>query len=84
MATYSKKAQGKVEKAMHEKKQGTLKSGKSGKKVTSRKQAIAIGLSEAREEGAKVPRKKSATKKVSPKKTATKKSTKRATKKSSK
>lgn len=60
MAKYSKKSQDKVEKAMHEKKQGTLKSGKSGKKVTSKKQAIAIGLSEARKEGAKVPKKSSA------------------------
>jgi hypothetical protein len=59
MAKYSKKASTKVERAMHERKQGTLKSGRSGKKVTSRKQAIAIGLSEARREGAKVPRKKS-------------------------
>jgi hypothetical protein len=58
MAKYSKKASEKVEKAMHEKKRGTLKSGRSGKKVTSRKQAIAIGLSEAREAGAKVPKKK--------------------------
>ena len=57
MAKYSKKASTKVERAMHERKQGTLKSGRSGKKVTSRKQAIAIGLSEARREGAKVPRK---------------------------
>jgi hypothetical protein len=57
MARYSKKAQEKVEKAMHERKHGTLKSGKSGKKVTSKKQAIAIGLSEAREAGAKVPKK---------------------------
>lgn len=57
MAKYSKKASEKVEKAMHELKEGTLKSG-SGKKVTSKKQAIAIGLSEAREEGAKVPKKK--------------------------
>ena len=56
MAKYSKKASDKVEKVMHEKKQGTLKSG-SGRKVTSRKQAIAIGLSEARKEGAKVPKK---------------------------
>ena len=56
MAQYGKKAQSKVKKVMHEKKQGTLKSGKSGKKVTSRKQAIAIGLSEARRAGAKVPR----------------------------
>ena len=58
MAKYGQKAQDKVEKAMHEKKQGTLKSG-SGKKVTSRKQAIAIGLSEARKAGGKVPTKKS-------------------------
>jgi len=57
MAKYGKKAQDKVEKAMHERKQGTLKSGRSGKKVTSKKQAIAIGLSEARREGGKVPKK---------------------------
>jgi hypothetical protein len=56
---YGKKASKKVERAMKERKQGKLKSGRSGKKVTSRKQAIAIGLSEARREGAKVPRKKS-------------------------
>lgn len=62
MAKYSKGAQKKVKRAMHEKKSGTLKSGRSGKKVTSRKQAIAIGLSEARKSGAKVPKKKSATK----------------------
>jgi hypothetical protein len=55
---YGKKAQSKVKRAMHERKHGTLKSGRSGKKVKSRKQAIAIGLSEARREGAKVPRKK--------------------------
>jgi hypothetical protein len=74
MAQYGKKAQSKVKKVMHEKKQGTLKSGKSGKKVTSRKQAIAIGLSEARKAGAKVPAKKSASKKTSSsKKTASKK-----------
>jgi len=66
MAKYSKKAQDKVEKVMHEKKAGTLKSG-SGKKVTSRKQAIAIGLSEARKAGAKVPKKKAATKKTATK-----------------
>ncbi len=61
MATkYGKKASEKVEKAMHKKKKGTLKSGRSGKKVTSRKQAIAIGLSEARKSGAKVPKKKTA------------------------
>jgi hypothetical protein len=63
MAKYSKKAQDKIEKVMHEKKAGTLKSGRSGKKVTSRKQAIAIGISEARQAGAKVPKKKSAAKK---------------------
>ena len=57
MARYGKKASQKVEKAMHERKRGTLRSGRSGKKVTSRKQAIAIGLSEARREGGKVPRK---------------------------
>ena len=58
MAKYSRKASKKVGKAMHERKAGTLKSGKSGKKVKSRKQAIAIGLSEARRAGAKVPKKK--------------------------
>ena len=73
MATYGKKASDKVEKAMHEKKRGTLKSGGSGKKVTSRKQAIAIGLSEAREAGGKVPAKKSAAKKTTARKTAAKK-----------
>ena len=64
MAKYGKKAQSKVERAMHERKRGTLKSGRSGKKVTSRKQAIAIGLSEARREGGKVPRKKAGRKKT--------------------
>jgi hypothetical protein len=59
---YGKKAQSKVKRAMHERKHGTLKSGRSGKKVKSRKQAIAIGLSEAREAGAKVPKKKSKSK----------------------
>jgi Family of unknown function (DUF6496) len=54
---YGKKASQKVERAMHERKRGTLKSGRSGKKVKSRKQAIAIGLSEARKAGAKVPKK---------------------------
>jgi len=58
MPKYGAKASQKVEKAMHERKEGTLKSG-SGKKVTSKKQAIAIGLSEARKEGGKVPKKKS-------------------------
>ena len=63
MATkYGKKAGEKVEKAMHERKHGTLKSGRSGRKVTSRKQAIAIGLSEARDAGAKVPKKKGSSK----------------------
>lgn len=85
MAKYSKKAGEKVEEAMHEMKEGKLKSG-SGKKVTSRKQAIAIGLSEAREEGAKVPEKKaskkseaktSGSKKTAGKKAAGKKSTSR-------
>ena len=63
MAKYGKKAAEKVEKAMHERKKGTLKSGRSGKKVTSKKQAIAIGLSQARKAGAKVPRKKASSKK---------------------
>jgi len=71
---YSKKASETVESAMHRKKSGTLRSG-SGKKVTSRKQAIAIGLSEAREKGAKVPKKKTAAKKSgAKKKTSSKKS----------
>ncbi len=55
---YSKSAARKVGKAMHERKHGTLRSGRSGKKVTSRKQAVAIGLSEARAAGKKVPKKK--------------------------
>ena len=55
---YGKKAQQKVKRAMHERKEGTLRSGGSGRKVTSRKQAIAIGLSEARRAGGKVPKKK--------------------------
>jgi hypothetical protein len=59
MARYGKKAAEKVKRAMRERKRGTLKSGRSGKKVTNRKQAIAIGLSEARRAGAKVPSKKS-------------------------
>ncbi|MCD6066489.1 MAG: putative histone H1-like protein [Bacteroidetes bacterium] len=100
MAKYSQKAQDKVEEVMHEKKEGTLRSG-SGKKVTSTKQAIAIGLSEARKAGAKVPAKKSAKKKMvkksapkaaakkpakkgSAKKSAPKKMTKKSAKKSSK
>jgi hypothetical protein len=63
MARYGKKAGAKVKRAMHEMKRGTLKSGRSGKKVTSRKQAIAIGLSEARKAGGKVPKKKATKKK---------------------
>jgi len=58
MAKYGKKAGAKVKRAMHERKRGKLRSGRSGKKVTSRKQAIAIGLSEARKAGAKVPKKR--------------------------
>lgn len=80
MAKYSQKAQDKVEKVMHERKHGTLRSGSTGKKVTSKKQAIAIGLSEARAAGAKVP----AAKKTGAKKSAAKKSgTKSAAKKRS-
>lgn len=63
MARYGKKAAQMVKSAMHRKKKGTLKSGRSGKTVKSRKQAIAIGLSEARKKGAKVPRKRSSKKK---------------------
>ncbi len=59
---YGKSASKRVESAMHRRKKGTLKSGRSGRKVTSKKQAIAIGLSEAREKGAKVPRKRAAKK----------------------
>lgn len=71
---YGKAASKRVESAMHRRKKGTLKSG-SGRKVTSRKQAIAIGLSEAREKGAKVPRKRSTAKKSSGgRKSSTKKS----------
>ena len=73
MPKYGKKAQSKVKKVMRERKQGTLKSGKSGKKVTSRKQAIAIGLSEARKAGAKVPAKKSSSNKASTRKSTSKK-----------
>jgi hypothetical protein len=76
MAKYSKGAQKSVERAMHKEKEGTLRSGRSGKKVTNPKQAIAIGLSEARKKGAKVPAKKTgrAPKKSGAKKTAKKKS----------
>ena len=94
MAKYSKGASKKVERAMHEMKRGKLKSGRSGKTVKSRKQAIAIGLSEAREKGAKVPSPKKKAAKKGARKTAKKaarktarkstgrKTTKRATKKS--
>ena len=58
MAKYGRKAQSKVRKAMRERKRGTLRSGRSGRKVTSRRQAIAIGLSQARRSGAKVPRRR--------------------------
>jgi hypothetical protein len=75
MAKYGKKASEKVEKAMHERKKGTLKSGGSGKKVTSKKQAIAIGLSEARKAGGKVPKKKSSSKKKTSKKKSSRKKT---------
>ncbi|MHB0948058.1 MAG: DUF6496 domain-containing protein, partial [Gemmatimonadaceae bacterium] len=69
---YGRKASEKVERAMHERKRGTLKSG-SGRTVTSRKQAIAIGLSEAREEGAKVPARKSSRKKSTGRKSTARK-----------
>jgi hypothetical protein len=68
MGRYGKKAQRKVKKAMHERKRGKLRSGRSGKKVKSRKQAIAIGLSQARRAGAKVPRRKGRKRKSSRKK----------------
>jgi topoisomerase IA-like protein len=92
MAKYGKKSQDKVEKAMHEMHEGTLKSGGSGKKVTNKKQAIAIGLSEARKEGGKVPKKaakkssskKSSAKKPAAKKSSAKKTSKKSTKRSSK
>ena len=58
MARYGRKARSKVKRAMHKRKRGTLKSGRSGKRVTSRKQAIAIGLSEARRAGGKVPKRR--------------------------
>ena len=63
MARYGKLAEKKIKKVMRERKRGTLRSGSSGKKVTSRKQAIAIGLSEARRAGGKVPRRKPASRK---------------------
>ena len=81
MAKYSKGAQKKVEKSMHEMKRGKLKSGRSGKTVKSRKQAIAIGLSEARERGAKVPPPKKGAKKSAAKRGARKSSAKKGAKK---
>src|SRR6185437_13282104 len=78
MAKYGKKSEKKVEEAMHEMHEGKLKSGRSGKKVTNPKQAVAIGLSEARKEGDKVPpeksKSKSSSKKSAPKKSDSKKS----------
>jgi uncharacterized protein DUF6496 len=75
MPRYSKGSSRKVEKAMHERKRGTLKSGRSGRKVTSRKQAIAIGLSEARRSGARVPRKSSSRKTTSRRSSSSRKTT---------
>ncbi len=80
MAKYSKAAGKKVERAMHEMHEGKLKSGKSNKKVTNPKQAIAIGLSEAREKGAKVPKKSSS--KTASKKSSSKNASKPAAEKS--
>jgi uncharacterized protein DUF6496 len=79
MARYGSKAKSKVKKAMHERKRGTLKSGRSGKKVKSRKQAIAIGLSQARKAGGKVPPKKSPSRKSSGRKSTARKSSSRRT-----
>jgi hypothetical protein len=79
MAKYGRKASEKVEEAMRERKKGTLKSGRSGRKVTSRKQAIAIGLSEARREGGKVPPPKTASRKTTDRKKASEKTTARKT-----
>ena len=70
---YSKKASRKVQRAMHERKRGTLRSGRSGRKVKSRKQAIAIGLSEARRSGAKVPKKRGSRKKKTSRRRSSKK-----------
>jgi hypothetical protein len=95
MAKYGKKSQQKVKKSMDEMKKGKLKSGRSGKKVTNKKQAIAIGLSEARKSGGKVPKKaaskksakksapKKAAKKSAPKKSSSKKSAKKSSPKKS-
>ena len=70
---YSKKASQKVKRAMHERKRGTLRSGRSGRKVKSRKQAIAIGLSEARRAGAKVPKRRSSRKRKTSRRSSRKK-----------
>jgi uncharacterized protein DUF6496 len=83
MARYGEKAQESVEEAMHERKRGQLRSGRSGKKVKSRKQAIAIGLAEARRKGAKVPsRKRSSSKRSSSKRSSSKRSSSRSRRKS--
>lgn len=79
---YSKASAKKVERAMKKRNAGTLKSGRSGKKVTSRKQAIAIGLSEARQEGKKVPKKKTGRKGVKKAKKTSRKASKRSPRKS--
>ena len=85
MAKYGKKAAAKVKRAMHERKRGTLKSGSSGKKVKSRKQAIAIGLSEARRSGANVPMRKGSKKKSSGgRKSSSRSSSRKTSRKSSK
>jgi len=81
---YSRKASADVERVMKKRKAGTLKSGRSGRKVTSRKQAIAIGLSEARAEGKKVPKRATAKKKTAKKKTAKKTARKSAKKRKAK
>ena len=80
---YGNKAQSKVKRAMHERKEGTLRSGGSGKKVTSRKQAIAIGLSEARRAGGKVPSRSSGSKSKSKSKSRSKSSSRGKSKSSS-
>jgi hypothetical protein len=74
VAKYGKKARKKVKRAMHKRKKGTLKSGRSGKKVKSKKQAIAIAMSETRKEGGKAPKKRSKKKSASRKKSSKKKS----------
>ena len=74
MAKYGRKASEKVREVMHERKRGSLKSGRAGRKVKSRKQAIAIGLSEARRAGAKVPPRKSASRKSTARKSSSRKS----------